>query len=147
MSEWSETHIGPQATRRMLRRACRARGIGASTTDLYRVAGMRHRTDGIATLAVVTLHEGGTRRPGGSWFYGYGVGVRAVEDEHNEHAAAHAAVKSAMECAATVIAHRCVARRRRAALDQRLEALATAGSVAGWMREALAASDRERQRP
>lgn len=150
MSEWSETHIGPHATRRMLRRACRARGIDASTTDLYRVAGMRHRTDGIATLAVVTLHEVGRGRGRGqrdATVYGYGVGVRAVADEHNEHAAAHAAVKSAMECAATVIAHRCVARRRRAALDQRLEALATAGSVAGWMREALAASDRERQRP
>lgn len=147
MDGWNEAHIEPQATRRMLRRACRARGISASTTDLHRVVGMRYRTDGVVTLAVVTLHEVGAGRGADSYFHGYGVGVRAVEDEHNEHAGAHAAARSAMECAATVIAHRCVARRRRAALDSRLSAVEIAGRIAGTMREMLAESDRERQRP
>lgn len=59
----------------------------------------------------------------------------------------HAAARRAMECAATVIAHRCVARRRRAALDSRLSAVEIAGRIAGTMREMLAESDRERQRP
>lgn len=146
MSEWSETHIGPQATRRMLRRACRARGIDASTTDLHRVVGMRHRTDGVATLAVVTLHEAGRGLGGDAYFYGYGVGVRAVEDEHNEHAGAHAAAQSAMECAATVIAHRCAHGRMRAELQLKLEAAAAVGCVAKSMLDMLAESDRERAR-
>ena len=80
---------------------------------------MRYRTDGIATLAVVTLHEVGAGRRGAT-AYGYGVAARAVEDEHNERAGAHAAVQSAMRCAATVIAHRCEERRLRADLDEHL---------------------------
>lgn len=149
MSDWTKIEMKDEATRRMLRRACRARGISASTTDLHRVVGMRYRTDGVATLAVVTLHEVGAGRGADSYFHGYGVGVRAVEDEHNEHAGAHAAARSAMECAATAIAHRAEASRMRAALDAKLEAMrlvGDVGDVARSMQGVLAESDRERAR-
>lgn len=157
MSDWTKIEMKDEATRRMLRRACRARGISASTTDLHRVVGMRYRTDGVATLAVVTLHEVGAGRGADSYFHGYGVGVRAVEDEHNEHAGAHAAARSAMECAATVIAHREVERTAalakrindeavRTTLENHLLTTALAGDVAKSMLELLAESDRERAR-
>ena len=139
MDGWSETNIESRAAKRMLRRACRARGIDASTTDRYSVAEMRYRTDGIATLAVVTLHEVGAGRRGAT-AYGYGVAARAVEDEHNERAGAHAAVQSAMRCAATVIAHRCEERRLRADLDKKLEMIVLIGKLGSSMQGMLAES-------
>lgn len=144
MSDWQEENVGPRAARRMLRRACRARGVDASTVDLHDVAGARYRTDGITTLAVVTIIEADLERDP---IYGYGTATRAAEDEHVEHVGANRAIRRAMECAATVIAHRCVAGRRRAALLEKLRRAELVGKVAGEMREALAASDRERRRP
>lgn len=149
MSDWQEENVGPQAARRMLRRACRARGVDASTTDLYRVTGARCRTDGITTLAVVTLFEVGLGLGLGSdaYVHGYGMATRAVDDEHSEHVGANRAIRRAMECAATVIAHRCVAGRMRAALDRKLEMAVLTGQVADGMRAMLAESDRARRQP
>lgn len=147
MSDWTKIDMKPKAVRRMLRRACRARGIDARTTDLHFVVEMRYRTDGVATLAVVTLLElGGSSHGADRYFYGYGVGVRSVADEHNELAGAHAAVRGAMECAATAIAHRAANSRQRAELDAKLDAAELAGKLAASMKQVLAESDKERAR-
>lgn len=140
MSDWKEENLGAQAALRMLRRACRARGVESKTTDQHLVTGARYRTDGIATLAVVTIID---CRAASDLVYGYGVSVRAVEDDHNEHFGANLAIRRAMECAATVVAHRCEDRRLRASFVRRLE---MAELVVGSMRALFAESEKEAAR-
>lgn len=121
MSDWTKKQLTAKAALRMLRRACRARGVDAKSTEQHFITESRYRTDGITTLAVVTVID---CRAAGDPIYGYGTAVRAVEDEHDEHLGANRAIRRAMECASTVIAHRAKASRMRAELEFKLKTAA-----------------------
>jgi len=159
MSDWTRVTMKVDSVYRMFRRACRHRGVSAETSNNYFFHELRYRTDGVATLAVVGLSDAGLFDVGlgGSAVYGYGMAVRAVGDEHNEHLGASVALRRAMDCAASAIAHREVERAAalakrindeavRTTLENHLLTTALAGDVAKSMLELLAESDRERAR-
>lgn len=106
MSIWKNVDMTPEGMQRMARKAFARRGVKTETRELFPVIAARYRTNGVTTLAVVTVKE--TLWPGdagGFVLYGYGVSVRSVGDKFSELEGANRALRRALEGAATSVLH------------------------------------------